>query len=119
MKPLPYGYAQVCAWTCNTPLDRAGATARRHHPDPAEAIGAGGAKGASRSSLVSVITTHALFALKVQRKVSNGIAGLAVVRARTAMTRAALPPRRSSNANSLHGQNLAGISGNPRELSKG
>jgi len=68
---------------------------------------------------VSVITTHALFALKVQRKVSNGIAGLAVVRARTAMTRAALPPRRSSNANSLHGQNLAGISGNPRELSKG
>jgi hypothetical protein len=26
---------------------------------------------------VSVITTHALFALKVQRKVSNGIAGFA------------------------------------------
>src|SRR6266566_7449000 len=77
MKPLPYGCAQVCAWTCNTPLDRAGATARRHHPNPAEAIGAGGAKGASRSGLVSVITTHALFALKVQRKVSNGIAGLA------------------------------------------
>jgi hypothetical protein len=26
---------------------------------------------------VSVITTHALFALKVQRKVSNGVAGVA------------------------------------------
>jgi hypothetical protein len=26
---------------------------------------------------MSVITTHALFALKVQRKVSNGVAGLA------------------------------------------
>jgi hypothetical protein len=38
---------------------------------------AGGARGASRSGSVSVITTHALFALKVQRKVSNGIAGLA------------------------------------------
>jgi len=34
------------------------------------------ARGASRSGSVSVITTHALFALKVQRKVSNGIAGL-------------------------------------------
>src|SRR5438876_2491510 len=37
--------AQVCAWTCKTPLKsvgatarrRAGATARRHHPYPAEA----------------------------------------------------------------------------------
>src|SRR5438876_6329192 len=37
--------AQVCAWTCKTPLKsvgatarrRAGATARRHHPNPAEA----------------------------------------------------------------------------------
>jgi hypothetical protein len=29
---------------------------------------------------VSVITTHAPFALKVQRKVSNGVAGLAGAR---------------------------------------
>src|SRR6516165_4075062 len=37
--------AQVCAWTCKTPLKgvgatarrRAGATARRHHPNPTEA----------------------------------------------------------------------------------
>jgi hypothetical protein len=35
------------------------------------------ARGASRSGSVSVITTHALFALKVQRKVSNRVAGLA------------------------------------------
>src|SRR5437016_4129954 len=44
---------------------------------PRRPIGAGGARGASPSGSVSVITTHALFALKVQRKVSNGIAGLA------------------------------------------
>jgi hypothetical protein len=44
---------------------------------PRRPIGAGGARGASPSGSVSVITTHALFALKVQPKVSNGIAGLA------------------------------------------
>jgi NADH:ubiquinone oxidoreductase, NDUFS5-15kDa len=44
---------------------------------PRRPIGAGGVRGASRSGSASVITTHALFALKVQRKVSNGIAGLA------------------------------------------
>src|SRR5262249_10422767 len=27
----------VCAWTCKTPLKSVGATARRHHPNPAEA----------------------------------------------------------------------------------
>ena len=45
MQTAPYGGAQVCAWTCKTPLKsvgatarrRAGATARRHHPNPAEA----------------------------------------------------------------------------------
>src|SRR6516165_2707400 len=29
--------AQVCAWTCKTPLKSVGATGRRHHPNPAEA----------------------------------------------------------------------------------
>src|SRR5947199_8971690 len=37
----------------------------------------GDVRGASPSGSVSILTTHALFALKVQRKVSNGIAGLA------------------------------------------
>src|SRR5437667_3079380 len=43
---------------------------------PRRPIGAGGARGASRSGSVSVITTHALFARKVQRKLSNGVAAL-------------------------------------------
>jgi len=47
---------------------------------PRRPIGAGGARGASRSGSVSVITTHALFALKVQRKLSNGVAGFAAGR---------------------------------------
>jgi hypothetical protein len=49
-------------------------------PKPAEAQRRwGGVRGASRGS-VSVITTHALFALKVQRKLSNGVAGFAAGR---------------------------------------
>src|SRR5205807_1884196 len=68
---------QVCAWTCNTPLDRAGATARRHHPDPAEAHRRWRGKRSEPVRLGIRAHTHALFALKVQRKVSNGIAGLA------------------------------------------
>src|SRR5262244_1252106 len=44
---------------------------------PRRPIGAGGVRGASRSGSASVITTHALFARKVQRKLSNGVAGLA------------------------------------------
>src|SRR3954466_11811945 len=39
--------------------------------------GAGGVRGASQSGSASVLTTHALFARKVQRKLSNGVAGLA------------------------------------------
>jgi hypothetical protein len=39
--------------------------------------GAGGGRGASRPDSLSATTTDALFAGKVQRKVSNGIAGLA------------------------------------------
>jgi hypothetical protein len=44
---------------------------------PRRPIGAGGARGVSRSGSGSTTTTHALFALKVQRKVRNGVAGLA------------------------------------------
>jgi hypothetical protein len=78
-----------------------------------------------------VITTHALFALKVQPKVSNGIAGLAAdgasldpqkSRANSRLQRcrsmanvgvyrllkSGFSRRRSSNANSLSGQNSAG-----------
>src|SRR5437867_1913175 len=40
MKPAAWRFARVCAWTCKTPLTRAGATSRRHHPNPAEAQGA-------------------------------------------------------------------------------
>src|SRR5215467_3911305 len=38
---------------------------------PRRPIGAGGVRGASRAGSASVITTHALFARKVQRKLSN------------------------------------------------
>ena len=41
-----------------------------------KALGAGRARGTSRSGSASVITTHALFARKVQRKLSNGVAAL-------------------------------------------
>jgi hypothetical protein len=44
---------------------------------PRRPIGAGGVRGASRSGSASVITTHTLFARKVQRKLSNGVAGFA------------------------------------------
>src|SRR5262249_18678917 len=44
---------------------------------PRRPIGTGGVRGASRSGSASVITTHALFARKVQRKLSNGVAGFA------------------------------------------
>jgi hypothetical protein len=44
---------------------------------PRRPIGAGGVRGASRSGLASVITTHALFARKVHRKLSKGVAGFA------------------------------------------
>jgi len=47
---------------------------------PRRPIGAGGVRGASRSGSASVLTTHALFARKVQRKLSNGIAGFAAGR---------------------------------------
>src|SRR6516164_5224620 len=89
MQTAPYGGAQVCAWTCKTPLNSVGATARRRAgakqraattQTPRRPIGAGGVRGARRSGSASVITTHALFARKVQRKLSNGVAGFAAGR---------------------------------------
>ena len=44
--------------------------------NPRRPIGAGGVRGGSRSGSLSVVTTHALFARKVQRK-SNGVAAFA------------------------------------------
>jgi hypothetical protein len=44
---------------------------------PRRPIGAGGVRGGSRSGSLSVVTTHALFARKVQHKVSNGVAAFA------------------------------------------
>src|SRR5262249_20728284 len=87
---------------------------------PRRPIGAGGVRGASRSGSASVITTHALFARKVQRKLSNGVAGFAAggssldQRLREGAgcwppARAAYHRRRSSNANGLRGQNSAGF----------
>src|SRR5262249_57029161 len=105
---------------------------------PRRPIGAGGGRGASRSGSASVITTHALFARKVQRKLSNGVAGFAAggrkrsrpIRALSAtphggprprrtlaedpartQSRAAYPRRCSSNASGLHGRNSARILG--------
>src|SRR5262245_40295191 len=77
MEPAPWQLAHVCAGTSKTPLPCAGATSRRHHLNPAEAHGRWRGRGAKPSGLLSVTATHALLALKVQRKVSNGVAGLA------------------------------------------
>src|SRR5205807_8977311 len=68
---------------------------------PRRPIGAGGGEELSRSGSVPVITTHALFALKVQRKLSNGVAGLAT--AGSSLDRAEnrgqfLPSQRLTNA---------------------
>jgi hypothetical protein len=74
-----------------TLLSIAGTTSRRHHPSPAEAHGAlAGGEEQSQSGLLSVTTTDALFAGKVQCKVSNGVAHLA--------PRRFLPSQRLTNA---------------------
>jgi len=68
------------------PSQELGVTARRRAggivrppttQNPRRPIGAGGVRGGSRSGSLSVVTTHALFARKVQRKVSNGVAAFA------------------------------------------
>jgi hypothetical protein len=54
----------------------------------------------SRSGSLSVTTTHALFARKVQRKESNGVAGLAAAASSLdrQKSRRFLPSQRSTNA---------------------
>src|SRR5262249_555572 len=87
---------------------------------PRRPIGAGGGRGASRAGETSLITTHAPFARKVQRKLTNGVAGFAAggtsldqrVREGTGWwppVRAAYPRHCSSNASGLPGQNSAGF----------
>src|SRR5262245_62495485 len=75
MKTAPSRRAQVCAWTCKTPLNRLGATSRRHDLNPAEAYGALAGKRSEPLRLGVRAHTHALCALKVQPKLSNGVAG--------------------------------------------
>src|SRR5499433_3089875 len=88
---------------------------------PRRPIGAGGVRGASRSGSASVITTHALFARKVQRKLSNGVADFADRRniyqrvregagcGMLAAGPSCVSQHRSSNGNGLPGQNSAGF----------
>src|SRR5262245_38922262 len=75
MKTAPSRRAQVCAWTCKTPLNRLGATSRCHDLNPAEAYGALAGKRSEPHRLGVRAHTHALCALKVQPKLSNGVAG--------------------------------------------
>jgi hypothetical protein len=58
-----------------TPLQRVGATARRHHANPAEAHWRWRGRGASRSGSVSVTTMHALSKGEVERKMTSGSTG--------------------------------------------
>jgi hypothetical protein len=60
-------------------FDRAGATARRHHPNPAEAHRRWRGERSEPVRLGVRSHTHALFAREVQRKLSNGIAGFAAL----------------------------------------
>jgi hypothetical protein len=86
-RPRLTACAQVCAWTCKTPLKSVGATSapegsRNSAPPPPKPRGGLSAlaavRGASRSGSASVLTTHALFAREVQRKLSNGIAAFRI-----------------------------------------
>jgi hypothetical protein len=52
------------------------ATSRRHHSNPAEATRALAGPRSEPVRLGVVTTTHALFAMKVQRKERNGVADL-------------------------------------------
>ena len=58
-----------------TPLQRVGAIARRHHANPAEAHWRWRGRGASRSGSVSVNTMHALFKGEVECKMTAGSTG--------------------------------------------
>src|SRR5262249_50958478 len=73
-------FSLACGSLSHAAQQRAGGLAQQRAATtqtPRRPIGAGGVRGASRSGSASVITTHALFARKVQRKLSNGVAGFA------------------------------------------
>ncbi len=69
MKPAPCSFPHVCAWTCQISPQ---SCRRNMAPPPPKPRGGHAALAGERST-----TTDARFAGKVQRKVSNGIAGLA------------------------------------------
>src|SRR5262249_29760006 len=85
-----------------TPLDRAGATSRRHHLNPAEAHGALAGERSKPVRLAVRDHTDALLAGKIQPKMGNGVARLAAagssldrpkIAAIPAISRASMPAR--------------------------
>src|SRR5467141_3095258 len=145
MKTAPYGFAHLCAWTCKL-LSRASAQPRagswrNSTPPPPKPRGGPSALARQRSEPVWLGVrdhTHALFALKVQRKLSNGVADFAAAgssldrqksrairapsqrcrlmtnnagRDPSNRTRAAYSDRRSSNANNLWWRGLVDPTG--------
>src|SRR6478672_4978101 len=70
-------FAQVCASTYGTPLislmpaQHCAATTET----PRRPTALAGPRGASRSGSLSMVTTHARFAMKVQHKLRNRVAG--------------------------------------------
>jgi hypothetical protein len=140
--------SQFAAWTCKTPLKsvgatarrRAGATARRHHPNPAEADRRWRGERSKPVRLAvrghhtrsvgeeSPAQTAQWCCWFCRRRIIFGSAEIAATRVISARqidgrktpinrARAAYLPRRSSNANSLCGRNSAGSP--ESDLSKG
>ena len=70
-------FAHVYAWTYRNLSHACRRTARRHHPNPAEAHRRWRGERSKPIRLGVRDHTHALFAGKVQRKVRNGVADLA------------------------------------------
>src|SRR5262249_40450595 len=139
MKPAAWRFARVCAWTCKHSSRSCRRNIALPPPKPRGGPrGAGGGGGAKPSGLLSPTNPKALAAGKVQRKVSNAVAGLVAAgssldRAENrgnschlsdalrdqgphkrlpaeilALSRAAYPQPRSSQ-NSLRGENSAGF----------
>jgi len=72
MKPAAWRFARVCAWTCQNSSNQVGARAATTQT-PRRPTGRWRGRGAKPSGSLSVTTTHALFAGKVQGKLSNGV----------------------------------------------
>jgi hypothetical protein len=83
---------------------------------PRRPIGAGGVRGASRAGSASVITTHARFARKVQRKLTNGVAGFAAGRSSSDRRRDRgqfMPSRRRRTMANVRAERLLKIPAEP------